>query len=172
MTLALSLVVTAVLAFAPDALAVPRASWRRPAAALLLHALSVTFVCLCVLMMSGRVRFSAFVAIALVGLMAGVSNAKYASLREPFVFTDLSLFSQLFAHPRLYLPFLSPATVVAIAVGVGVLIAGFFVDTPLSSRPFGMASLAAGVCLVAAYRLAARWHTGRSPKVRPRHTPT
>jgi hypothetical protein len=163
MTLALTLVVTAVLALAPDALAVPRASWRRPAAALLLHALSVSFVCLCVLMMSGRVRFSAFVAIALVGLMAGVSNAKYASLREPFVFTDLSLFSQLFAHPRLYLPFLSPATVVAIVVGVGVLIAGFFLDTPLSSRPFGMASLAAGVCLVVAYRLAARLPLSLNP---------
>ncbi|CAB3975870.1 capsular polysaccharide biosynthesis protein [Burkholderia cenocepacia] len=46
-------------------------------------------------------------AIALVALVALVSNAKYESLREPFVFSDLSLFSQLFSHPRLYLPFLS-----------------------------------------------------------------
>ncbi|ONU74115.1 hypothetical protein A8E73_31445, partial [Burkholderia cenocepacia] len=66
------------------------------------------------LFVTARPIFSAFVAIALVGLVELVSNAKYESLREPFVFTDLSLFSQLFSHPRLYLPFLSLDKVIAI----------------------------------------------------------
>jgi hypothetical protein len=155
-SLALSLVVTAGLALLPDALAVPRASLSRPLAALALHGLGVIFVALCVLLASGRVMFSEFVVLALVALMAGVSNAKYASLHEPFVFTDLSLFGQMLAHPRLYLPFLSLSTVVAIAVGGGLLIAGFLLDPPLASRPIGAASLAACVCLAAAYLLAAR----------------
>ncbi|MFL9910544.1 LTA synthase family protein [Paraburkholderia sp. RL17-337-BIB-A] len=134
----------------------PRAALRRPLAALALHVLGVAFVFLCVLLISGRVRFSTFVALGLIALMAGVNNAKYASLREPFVFTDLSLFSQLFAHPRLYLPFLSPATVVAIVIGVGVLVSGFLLDAPLASRPVGAISLAACACLAAAYLIAAR----------------
>ncbi|SDH63174.1 LTA synthase family protein [Paraburkholderia phenazinium] len=161
--LALSLAATAGLALAPDALATPRAALRRPLAALALHALGVIFLCLCMLLASGRVLFSEFVALALVALMAGVSNAKYASLREPFVFTDLSLFSQLFAHPRLYLPFLSPATVVAIVVGVAFLVGGFLLDTPLASRPLAAASLAALVCLSAAYLLAARLPLSLNP---------
>jgi hypothetical protein len=155
-SLTLSLVATASLALLPDAHALPRASLRRPIAAFALHGFGVIFIALCVFVASGRVMFSEFVALALVALMAGVSNAKYASLREPFVFTDLSLFSQLFAHPRLYLPFLSLATVLAIVAGVGVLVAGFLLDTPLVSRPIGAASLAACACLAAAYLLAAR----------------
>ena len=155
-SLALTLLAAAVLALLPEALAVPRASSRRSPIALALHTAAICFICLCVLLITGRVRFSAFVAIALVALMAGVSNAKYASLREPFVFTDLSLFSQLFAHPRLYLPFLSVSTVVAIGLGIVVVVTGFIVDTPLARKPVATLMLAMCACLAAGYTLAAR----------------
>ncbi|MFM0731010.1 LTA synthase family protein [Paraburkholderia sediminicola] len=155
-TLALSFTVAAGLALLPEAIAVPRASLRRSPIAFALHVAAIVFICLCLLLVTGRARFSAFVAIALVALLAGVSNAKYASLREPFVFTDLSLFSQLFAHPRLYLPFLSVGTVVAIVVGIAVVIGGFVADTPMASRPFGAIAIAAAACLATVYLLAAR----------------
>jgi hypothetical protein len=155
-TLALSLMAPTGLALLPEALAVPRASLRRSPVAFALHIAAIVFICSCVLLVTGRARFSAFVAIALVALLAGVSNAKYASLREPFVFTDLSLFSQLFAHPRLYLPFLSAGTVVAIVVGVIVVIAGFVADKPLAQTPVGALLTVACACLAVAYLCAAR----------------
>ncbi|MGF6933098.1 general stress protein CsbA [Paraburkholderia sp. UCT70] len=155
-TLALSFAAAAGLAFLPEALAQPRASLRRSPLAFALHVAAIVFLCACVLLITGRVRFSAFVAIALVALLAGVSNAKYASLREPFVFTDLSLFSQLFAHPRLYLPFLSVGTVIAIVLGIVVVVAAFVADTPVAHRPIAALLLAAYASLAAAYACAAR----------------
>ncbi|QQC67568.1 LTA synthase family protein [Paraburkholderia ginsengisoli] len=153
--LALSFVAAAGLALLPEALALPRASLRRAPLAFALHVSAIAFICACMLLVTGRVRFSAFVAIALVALLAGVSNAKYASLREPFVFTDLSLFSQLFAHPRLYLPFLSVGTVAAIVLGVVGVVAGFIADTPLAQRPVGALLALAGACVATAYLCAA-----------------
>ena len=155
-TLALNFVAAAALAFLPEALALPRAWLRRSPLALALHVAAIVFICLCVLLLTGRVRFSTFVAIALVALLAGVSNAKHASLQEPFVFTDLSLFSQLFAHPRLYLPFLSIGTVMGIVIGIAVVIGGFIADKPVTQRPVGELVIAAGACLAAAYVFAAR----------------
>ncbi|MCC8396969.1 LTA synthase family protein [Paraburkholderia sp. MMS20-SJTR3] len=155
-TPALSFAAAAALALLPEALAKPRASLRRLPLAFALHVAAIAFICACVVLITGRVHFAAFVAVALVGLLAGVSNAKYTSLREPFVFTDLSLFSQLFAHPRLYLPFLSAGTVVAIVLGIGVVIAAFVADAPLAHRPVGTLLFAACACLAAAYACAAR----------------
>ncbi|MGF6853571.1 LTA synthase family protein [Paraburkholderia sp. CI3] len=155
-TLVLNFAAAAGLALLPEAIALPRASLRRSPLALALHVAAIAFICLCMLLVTGRVRFSAFVAIALVALLAGVSNAKYASLQEPFVFTDLSLFSQLFAHPRLYLPFLSVRTVAAIVVGIVVVVGGFIADKPLAQRPIGALLIAACACLAAACLCAAR----------------
>lgn len=153
--LAVGFVIAAAVSFVVEALATPRASLRRPAAALLLHVLAIACVFLCVVLISGRLRFACFITLGLLGLMAIVSNAKYASLREPFVFTDLSLFSQLFAHPRLYLPFLSAGKVAAIAVGLAVLAAGFFSETRISIEPVTLAPIIF-LCAALGYLLAAR----------------
>ncbi|MGF6641454.1 LTA synthase family protein [Paraburkholderia sp. MM6662-R1] len=155
-TLVLSFAAAAGLALLPEAIALPRASLRRSPVAFALHIAAIAFICLCMLLITGRVRFSACVAIALVALLAGVSNAKYTSLHEPFVFTDLSLFSQLFAHPRLYLPFVSMRTLAAIVVGIVMVAAGFIADKPLAQRPIGALLIAACACLAAAYLCAAR----------------
>ena len=50
-------------------------------------------------------------------LIVLVSNAKFASLREPFLLADFRFFKALLRHPRLYLPFFGvlPAIVFAIA---------------------------------------------------------
>ncbi|QBQ98332.1 LTA synthase family protein [Paraburkholderia pallida] len=126
--------------FAPDRLAAPRGPVRRVASAWALHALAVICVASLFLLVTARPAFSACGTIALVALVALVSNAKYESLREPFVFTDLSLFSQLFSHPRLYLPFLSTAKVVAIGIGVLAVAGGYLAEPPLTPRP-GLAAL-------------------------------
>ncbi|WP_241021007.1 LTA synthase family protein [Burkholderia sp. Ac-20344] len=141
-----------VLSFVLDLIARPRGVGHRPLAAVSLHAFAVMFVFCVAFSLTIRPVFSAFVSVALVGLLAAVSNAKYESLLEPFVFTDLSLFSQLFSHPRLYLPFLSVGKVVGIAAGVILLISGYVLERPLFSSFRGVAMLAAAMCF-----LCARW---------------
>ncbi|RQV20355.1 LTA synthase family protein [Burkholderia cenocepacia] len=141
--LAVTLTATVALSFAVDAIAVPRAPLRRPLLSSALHIVAVLFIFDLVLAATSRPLFSACASLALVGLVAAVSNAKYESLREPFVFTDLSLFSQLFSHPRLYLPFLSVGKVVAIGVGTLLVIAGFIVERPVHRDSFVVAWFAA-----------------------------
>ncbi|AOK28851.1 MULTISPECIES: LTA synthase family protein [Burkholderia] len=154
--LALALTFAIALSFVLDALAIPRAPWRRPLPAIALHVLAVAFFGVCVFAVTARAWFSTFVALALVGLLAAVSNAKYESLREPFVFTDLSLFSQLFAHPRLYLPFLGAGKIAAIAVGVALLAAGCIAEPPVAARSFAGVLAALAACLACGVVLAKR----------------
>lgn len=167
MTSSISVLLTfpcaAALSLAADAIALPRAGWRRAPCALALHIVSVLFFACLICALTRRPFFSAFIALGLVGLMSGVSNAKFASLREPFVFTDLSLFSQLFAHPRLYLPFLRMQTVGAIVAGVLLLVGGFFLDATVSVRVAEFCTLAAAVCLIVCYTFAARLHLTLDP---------
>lgn len=143
------------LSFLLDAFAVPRASWRRSAVGVALHVTGAVFLYALAFAASARPWFSGFVTVALVGLTTAVSNAKYASLREPFVFTDLSLFSQIFSHPRLYLPFLSTLTIVGAVVGTGVFVASFIVDQALTQDGRGVVLLAVAASLALGYRLAA-----------------
>ncbi|MCA8027103.1 LTA synthase family protein [Burkholderia cepacia] len=129
----MAIAIVIALSFVLDGWAKPNVRLPRSVSASLLHIFSVIWIADLVLVVTSRPIFSAFIALALVGLVVAVSNAKYESLREPFVFTDLSLFSQLFSHPRLYLPFLSIGKIVAIAVG-GVLVIGGFFAEPAASR--------------------------------------
>ncbi len=144
------------LSFAADAIAIPRAAVRRPFLAGALHTASVLFVACVILALTRRPHFAAFLALALVALAGAVSNAKFSSLREPFVFTDLSLFSQLFSHPRLYLPFLSATTVVAMVLGSVALAAGFFLDPAVSAQTAWQAAMAALICFATGGLCAAR----------------
>ncbi|EPX97046.1 hypothetical protein C404_16110, partial [Ralstonia sp. AU12-08] len=145
------------MSFLPDAIALPRSAppWRRSAAALATHVFSVATVFLLTLAISARPLFAGFVAVSLTALLAVVSNAKYASLREPLVFTDLSLFSQLFRHPRMYLPFLSLPNVLALGVGVAVFVAVLVLSTPLPDAPRGLLLAGAAACALV-HALAAR----------------
>ncbi|MDR8035478.1 LTA synthase family protein [Burkholderia cenocepacia] len=154
--LAVTLTAVVVLSFAVDSIAVPRAPLRRPLLSSVLHILSVVFLFDFVFAFTSRPLFSACAALALVALVAAVSNAKYESLREPFVFTDLSLFSQLFSHPRLYLPFLSTGKVVAIGVGIVLVIAGFGVERPAPAGSGMLVGLTVGLSFMLAVLVAAR----------------
>ncbi|ALX12875.1 capsular biosynthesis protein [Burkholderia cepacia JBK9] len=154
--LAVTLTAAVALSFAVDAIAIPRAPLRRPPLSSVLHILAVLFVLDLVFAITSRPLFSACASLALVGLVAAVSNAKYESLREPFVFTDLSLFSQLFSHPRLYLPFLSVGKVVAIGAGIVLVIAGFVVERPVLAGSRVLVWFTAGLAFMLAVLVAAR----------------
>ncbi len=146
---------TAAPSFALERIALPRGRWRRPWLSSLLHILAVYCVADLTMAATSRPIFSACATLALVGLLAAVSNAKYESLREPFVFTDLSLFSQLFSHPRLYLPFLSIGKVVAIGAGIVLVIAGFIAERPAPPYPASVSLPVAVLAFGLALRVAA-----------------
>jgi hypothetical protein len=151
-----------VCSFAVEAIAVTRSSLRRPVAALALHgAAFAAFALLCVAL-TGRPLFSACAALVLIALLAVVGNAKYESLREPLVFTDLSLFSQVFSHPRLYLPFLGAGKIVALVGAISLAVAGFVVEQPVALTARGICAAVALLawlpCLLIARRLPLTLH--------------
>jgi len=114
------------------------------------------------LALTGRPLFSVGATLVLITLLAVIGNAKYASLREPLVFSDLSLFSQALSHPRLYLPFLGFAKLVVVLVSVVAAVAAFLVESPvtLGQRCVAAIVVAIGllVCLPLARRLPLRLH--------------
>ena len=156
MTVALWFLVSVIGSFMAEAVALPRASWKRSWRAIGLGVAALALLFSLVLWVSARPGFAALVTASLVALLAIVSNAKHESLHEPFVFTDLSLFSQLFRHPRLYLPFLSAGKVVAIAIGAALFIAAFIFGPKLSSLPHASLALVALASLAATVRLSSR----------------
>ena len=89
-----------------------------------LHILFVGLIFLIIFMVTHRPYFAMLVAIGAVVVLVIVSNAKYKTLREPLVFSDISMFSQAFKHPRLYLPFLGiiPAMSASVIAGIAIYI--------------------------------------------------
>ena len=57
--------------------------------------------------------------LAILILVVLVSNAKYQSLREPFIFQDFEYFTDALKHPRLYLPFFGLGKALLAALGYG-----------------------------------------------------
>ena len=51
-------------------------------------------------------------------ILTGVSNAKFTALKEPMVFSDITMFSQAFKHPRLYFPFLGMLPVIVMPLAI------------------------------------------------------
>lgn len=105
------------LTVAVERLLQPRPALRRPADCWLLHAglWCVGFALLYAL--TARPLFSGVNLLLLWLLIVLVSNAKYHSLREPFVCADFEYFSDAVKFPRLYLPFFGFAKAGLLAVG-------------------------------------------------------
>ena len=100
-----------------ERLLVPRPNLRRPLNNWWLHA-GLWCVCLAVLYaLTARPLFSAINVLLLWLLIVMVSNAKYHSLREPFVCADFEYFSDAVRFPRLYLPFFGFGKAALLAVG-------------------------------------------------------
>ncbi|WP_090805897.1 LTA synthase family protein [Paraburkholderia tuberum] len=142
--------------FAVEAISVTRSSLRRPPVALMLHLAALAAVTAGCIALTGRPLFSMGVAFVLIGLLAVVGNAKYASLREPLVFSDLSLFSQVFSHPRLYLPFLGFGKLIIVLVGIGAAAGAFIAERPVALRQRWAEAVVALICLPVCIALSRR----------------
>ena len=72
----------------------------------ILQSLLLTVLFLAVTLIIQRPIFSMLAVCIFLIILTGVSNAKFIVLKEPMVFSDITMFSQAFKHPRLYFPFL------------------------------------------------------------------
>ncbi|WP_337994261.1 MULTISPECIES: LTA synthase family protein [Pseudomonas] len=116
-----------------ERLLIPRPNLRRPLSCWLLHG-GLWCTCLALLYgLTARPLFSGVNVLLLWLLIVMVSNAKYHSLREPFVCADFEYFSDAVRFPRLYLPFFGFGKAVLLALGfVAYLWAGLTFETPVS----------------------------------------
>jgi hypothetical protein len=136
---------------------VPRPSWRRPLRSWLLHGGAWAFAIGLLYLITGRAWFSAVNVLALWLLIVLVSNAKYHSLREPFVCADFEYFSDAVRYPRLYLPFFGIGKAIGLALlfvvylGCGL----YFEPVGANAPTVATGSLLAGVVLL--------WLGGRKP---------
>ncbi len=146
------------LSFVIEAFLTPRPSLlRRPFQGWVLHVGTWSVLFALLLGLTGRPWFSMTNALSFWLLVVMVSNAKYHSLREPFVCADFEYFSDTLRYPRLYLPFFGITKALALAaVYLGVLSLGLYLEP---ARP--SASLV-GLILAGA-GIASLWLGSRRP---------
>lgn len=135
--IALPLFVGTGLSFLIECLLKPQvtAFWKRHTVTLIIHLGLWLLLFAFVLMVVRRPWFATIIELAFLLLVVQVNNAKFYSLREPFIFQDFEYFTDALKHPRLYLPFLGVGRALIIAVGFGVaLFAGLTLEPSLTLR--------------------------------------
>jgi hypothetical protein len=113
----------------------PHFRLRRPANAwaVAVHLGLWTMGCAVLLPILQRPYFASFCLVTIFAVIVLVHNAKYRSLREPFVYQDFEYFGDAIRHPRLYLPFLGRGPLaVAILACVGVIWLGLALESSLA----------------------------------------
>lgn len=112
--------------------------WRRPLAASALH-LGVWLLAFAFeLILFRRPWFAISNILAVLLIMVLVSNAKFQTLREPFIFQDFEYFTDTLKHPRLYLPFFGLKKALLAALGYGAaLSAGLTFEPSLTGNGSG-----------------------------------
>lgn len=124
-----------------EALLIPRPRLRRPLHSWLLHAGAWSISLAALYGLTGRPYFSAINVLCLWLLIVMVSNAKYHSLREPFVCADFEYFSDAMRFPRLFLPFFGIGKAIGLALVFVIYLAGGLYLEPRSTGALGVASL-------------------------------
>ena len=123
----------------------------------ILQSLIVTLLFLAVTLIVQRPIFAALAVSIFLIILTGVSNAKFIALKEPMVFSDITMFSQAFRHPRLYFPFLGLLPVIAMPlVIIGLIYAVLTLEPALQItwHRMLMTLTAMLVCIVAAKSIA------------------
>jgi phosphoglycerol transferase MdoB-like AlkP superfamily enzyme len=109
-----------------DQFTLPKPRLARRASAWMIHAGAYSLIFALEFAVFRRPWFSAASVLAWQLLITLVSNAKFLSLREPFIYQDFEYFTDAIRHPRLYLPFLgwwrallaAAAFVLIVAIGL------------------------------------------------------
>lgn len=112
----------------------PQPRFFRPGSAWLLHICLWCFCYALFILILGR-PWCAFVGVsAILITLTIVSNAKYKSLREPFVAQDYDYFLDTLRFPRLFLPFLGLKNFCLAALFFVLALLGFWTEEPPVSR--------------------------------------
>lgn len=112
----------------------------------------------------GNALFSAVLVLALVALFVVASNAKYATLGEPLLFSDLALVGALFRHPQFYFSAISlwQRVMVALAALALVALLVWQFDLAIQSHLWGLI-IAAGAGALLALTVRSRFHSALAP---------
>lgn len=117
----------------------PLSPWRRPASSLLIHSGVCLLLYFLLILILRRPWFAAASIFALFLLLVLISNAKYRSLREPFIYQDFSYFIDAIRFPRLYLPFLGLwSGFIIVLLTLLVTTAGFLLEQPVELQSFSV----------------------------------
>ena len=140
----------AVVSMLIERLLTPRPMLQRPAAAWLLHFGMWLIAFAFELSLFQRPWFAAAFVLAFVLFVVLVSNAKFSSLREPFIFSDFEYFTDALRHPRLYIPFLGwGRAALALAGFIAAVYGGLAFETPLT-QAVGATAVFQAVGIIAA----------------------
>lgn len=143
----------AVVSVLIERLLTPRPMLIRPAATWLLHVGMWLLAFAFELSLFQRPWFATAFVLALLLFVVLVSNAKFSSLREPFIFSDFEYFIDALRHPRLYIPFLGWwRAALALAGFVAAVYVGLAFEAPLT-QALGIAAVFQAVALIAALGL-------------------
>lgn len=111
-----------------------RPLWKRSCLVITIHLLLFLLIYVLFLLITQRALFSMTASLCLASIVLIINNVKYATLREPLVFSDFFLYLQIFQHPRFYLPFLGAKLLaLLLIVCAGVIFAGFSLEKALFS---------------------------------------
>ncbi|MDE5832577.1 MAG: LTA synthase family protein [Desulfovibrio sp.] len=141
--------------------ALPRRNLRRPAAATLLFAGIWGFAYSILLFATGRPMCAALFALAMEAILVLVDNAKYRSLREPFLYQDYDYFLDTLKFPRLFLPFLGVKSFLLAAAGCFLGFGVLWLEDPPPNR-WRLDGQAGGGLLIALASLLCLWFGHRA----------
>lgn len=107
----------AIAALAETAI-LPKARLQRPWQSLCMHFALWIFSFSPLVCLTGRPFCSAAFSLSFIAILIFVNNAKFKSMREPFIFQDYDYFLTTIRFPRLFLPFLGLRSFCLCALGV------------------------------------------------------
>lgn len=147
------------LSFALEHAVLPRSlpCWRRPWATSAIHAALWLLLFCFELAVFHRPWFATAIVLAFQLFVVLVNNAKFHSLREPFIYQDFEYFLDALKHPRLYLPFLGKARAAMALAGFGVAFYGGLHFEPALSAGVRLPAFFGMVAMLALFAGALLW---------------
>ena len=119
---------------AEKAFIVPKSARKGQRGSLLLRLGVWFFAYAPLVLVTGRPIFSLALALALFVTLILVNNAKYESLKEPFIFQDYDYFLDTIRCPRLFLPFFGVKAFLLASLIIGAALALFLWEEPPKTR--------------------------------------